>query len=113
MRSNAATWPFLERVEHFLAVALLLVMLGLALSPNLAYATDFSGGGFESRMENLQNKFIDVILPIMSILGLVYAGILAASGNEGAKGKITIIIEGSIIGFLAPHIIGWIKAILS
>ena len=91
-------------------IGLLFIVWTNVITPQFAYA-DF-GGGFESRMENLQNKFINVVLPLMSIMGLIYAGILAASGNETAKAKITVIIIGCIAGFLAPHIIGWIKAIL-
>lgn len=94
-------------------LGILLVLLGLSFAPNLALAGEFGGGGLESRMDNLQSKFINVILPIMSILGLVYAGIIAASGNEGAKAKILVILIGSIVGFLAPHIILWIKGILT
>ena len=99
--------------RHLWTVGLLIVIFGALFAPSLSYADGFGGSGFESRMENLQNKFINVVLPLMSILGLVYAGVLAASGNEAAKGKIMVIIIGSIVGFLAPHIIGWIKGILS
>lgn len=101
------------RRRRYLAMSFLLVLVGLSLAPAFAGAADFSGSGFESKMESLQGKFINVLLPLVSILGLVYAAILAASGNEGAKGKILVIIGGSIIGFLAPNIIGWIKGILS
>lgn len=100
------------KASRLWAVGLLFLVFSSVLAPESAYA-DFGGSGFESRMENLQNKFINVVLPLMSILGLVYAGVLAASGNEAAKGKIMVIIIGSIVGFLAPHIIGWIKGILS
>ena len=101
------------KIERAITFVLLLLSLAYALSPSYAYADPFSGSGFESRMENLQNKFINVVLPLMSIMGLIYAGILASSGNEAAKGKIFVIILGSIVGFLAPYIIGWIKGILT
>ncbi len=101
------------KTRQLWAVGLLILVFSAVLAPEYSYADGFGGSGFESRMENLQNKFINVVLPLMSILGLVYAGVLAASGNEAAKGKIMVIIIGSIVGFLAPHIIGWIKGILS
>ncbi len=93
-------------------IVVLLIVLTAVLAPEFAFADFGIGGGFESRMEALQSKFINVVLPLMSIMGLIYAGILAASGNEAAKGKIVIIIIGCIVGFLAPHLIGWIKGIL-
>jgi type IV secretory pathway VirB2 component (pilin) len=71
------------------------------------------GGSFESKMGNLQSSLINTIMPIMAILGLVWAGILAATGNETAKGKILLVIVGSIAAFLAPHIIGWLKGVVS
>ena len=69
--------------------------------------------GFENKMANLQNKFSTFILPVMSVLGLVMAAILAATGNEGAKSKIWFCLIGSGVGFLAPYIIGWIQGILN
>lgn len=98
--------------KRMLMLGMLFIVLTGVLAPQFAYADFGDGSAFESRMESLQNKFINVVLPLMSILGLVYAGILAASGNETAKAKISVIIIGCIMGFLAPHIIGWLKAIL-
>lgn len=69
--------------------------------------------GFENKMANLQDKFSTFILPVMSVLGLVIAAILAATGNENAKSKIWFCLIGSGVGFLAPYIIGWIQGILN
>ena len=88
------------------------VFLFLALAEP-ALAGPIGKAGFESKMGQLQDKFIGVILPIMSIFGLVTAGILAAIGNESAKGKIVFCVVGSVVGFLAPYIIGWIQAVVS
>lgn len=90
----------------FLALSALVILF-----PEITYAAVVKSG-FENKMSALQSKFTGVILPIMSVFGLVYAGILAATGNEGAKGKITFCIIGSITGFLAPYIIGWIQGVL-
>lgn len=76
--------------------------------PDTALA-QFSGN-FESKVGNLQSRLINTLLPLMSIFGMIYAGILAATGNESAKGKILLCVIGSIIGFLAPQIIEWLKA---
>ena len=102
-------WLDSEKIKRVWAMALLLVTLTCAFAPTCVYADNFSGGGFESRMENLQSKFINVVLPLMSIFGLVYAAIIAASGNEGAKGRITVVVIGSIIGFLAHTLLGGSK----
>lgn len=64
---------------------------------------------FESKVQNLTGQLIGTVLPLLSILGLVYAAILALTGDAGAKGKIMTIIGVSLIGFLAPAIIQWIQ----
>lgn len=80
----------------------------VAFMPDLAYAQ--FAGGFESKMQGLTTKLITVILPLVSVLGLVYAVILALTGDGAAKGRIIMVIVCSIIGFMAPHIIGWFQS---
>ena len=69
--------------------------------------------GFENKMANLQHKLSSFVLPVMSVLGLVMAAILAATGNESAKSKIWFCLIGSGVGFLAPYIIGWLQRVLN
>lgn len=79
-------------------------ILGFALmsEPALAF-------GFESKMQNLTGQLISTVLPLLSILGLVYAAILALSGDAAAKSRIITVIAVSLIGFLAPAIIQWLQ----
>ena len=70
------------------------------------------GGGFESRIQGLTNSLISVLLPAVAILGLLYAAMLAASGDEGAKRRMILIVVASIIGFLAPMIIRWFQSVV-
>lgn len=65
--------------------------------------------GFESKMQNLTGQLIGTVLPLLSILGLVYAAILALSGDAAAKAKIITVIAVSVVGFLAPSIIQWLQ----
>lgn len=81
----------------------------LAFYPDSAFA-QVIGGGFESKMQGLTTKLITVILPLVSVLGLVYAVILALTGDGAAKGRIIMVIVCSIVGFMAPHIIGWFQS---
>jgi len=80
----------------------------LILVPDLAHA-QYGGMGFESKMQGLTTKLISVVLPLVSVLGLVYAVLLALTGDGAAKGRIIMVIVCSVIGFLAPHIIGWFQ----
>ncbi|MDH5582007.1 MAG: TrbC/VirB2 family protein [Bdellovibrionales bacterium] len=79
------------------------------LFPDLAQAA-LGGVGFESRMESLTNKLISVVLPAVSILGLVYAVLLAMTGDGAAKSRIIMVIVCSVVGFMAPHIIRWFQS---
>ena len=89
-------YPVLSGITFIFAIALL---------PELSFAY----GGFEGRMNNLSNQLVTVVLPLVSILGLIYAAILAVAGDGNAKGKILAVIGASVVGFLAPQIIGFLQ----
>ena len=78
--------------------------------PELSFAQVIGGGGFEGKLQNLTNSIINVILPAVSILGLVYAAILAVTGDGAARQRMIFVVIASIVGFLAPIIIGWFKS---
>ena len=73
-------------------------------------AQGFGGSGFEGRIKGFTDNLISVILPAVSILGLLYAALLAASGDEGAKRRMILVVFASVIGFLAPVIIRWFQS---
>lgn len=89
-----------------------LVFAGFALvmifCPELAMA-QFAGGGLESKVQGVTNGLINFILPAASVLGIVYAAILAATGDASAKQRMVLVIVASIVGFLAPVLIRWIQ----
>jgi hypothetical protein len=67
------------------------------LCPQFALAYDFQG-----QTQALTSN--------LSTLALVYAAILALSGDGGAKARIITVVVCSCVGFLAPHFIEWLKA---
>lgn len=90
----------------------LFVLLGLlvfmALSSESALA-QFAGGGLEAKVNGITSGLINFLLPAVSIMGLIYSAVLAASGDASAKSRIGLIVFASVVGFLAPLIIGWLK----
>ena len=78
------------------------MFLALTAEPAMAF-------GFESKMQGITNQLISTVLPLLSILGLVYAAILALTGDASAKARIITVIGVSVIGFLAPAIIQWLQ----
>jgi hypothetical protein len=91
----------------------MLVFVGLALAmvlcPEFALA-QFSGG-LENKVQSVTNGLINFLLPAASVLGIVYAAILAATGDASAKQRMVLVIIASIVGFLAPLIIRWLQGI--
>ncbi len=84
----------------------------MTLYPHFAFAQSYGGVGADElsgRVAGLTGKLITVVLPAISILGLVYAAILAVSGDQGAKGRMILIIIACIVGCLAPIIIHWLQ----
>ena len=91
-------------------VCLLGIVGSLILFTDPALAQSFGGSGFESRIQGFTNNLMSVILPAVAILGLLYAAMLAASGDEGAKKRMILVVIASVIGFLAPLIIRWFQS---
>ncbi|MCB9085765.1 MAG: hypothetical protein H6624_15565 [Bdellovibrionaceae bacterium] len=75
----------------------------------LAQVGGIGAGDLANRVSGLTNKIITVILPAVSILGLVYAAIMAAAGDQSAKPRMILIIIASVVGFLAPLVIHWFQ----
>ena len=95
---------------------ILFALSGIVLSfPENALASFpdilIGGSNFESRMSSFTTKLVTTLLPIVSILGLVYACFLALTGDGAAKQRITMVIICTAIGLLAPVIIPWVKSI--
>lgn len=65
----------------------------------------------ESTLNNVQSKLINTILPAISIMGLVMAGLSFAMGNENAKRHVGWAIAGTILGFAAPSIISFLQGL--
>ena len=81
-------------------------IIGVTLfAPELVLAYEF-----EARTQALTTNLITTVLPLLSTLGLVYAAFLALTGDGSAKARILTVIVCSIVGFLAPHFIAWLKA---
>lgn len=85
------------------------VVAAMAFVPEVAFA-QYGGGEFQNRMSGLTRNLVNVLLPAVSILGLVYAAILAAMGDEGSKSRMVLVVIASVVGFLAPLFIRWLQS---
>lgn len=82
----------------------------VTLLPELAFA-QYGGGEFQNKVGGLTRNLVNVLLPAVSILGLVYAAILAAMGDEGSKSRMVLVVIACVVGFLAPLFIRWLQSV--
>ena len=64
---------------------------------------------FESSLIGLKTKLTTVVLPLLSVIGLVCAAISLYTGNPNAKQHIMYAVFGCIIGFGAQSIVDLIS----
>jgi hypothetical protein len=93
------------KFSYVLSIAALLIMICIPEA-----SAQFVGGNFESKVSGLSTALINQILPLLSVIGIFYASALAMNGSPEAKNRIILVIGCSIVGFLAPYLIQWLKA---
>ena len=88
--------------KYAMPCVLFLALGFVALNPEIALA---QAGSFDSKVNSLTNLIVGKILPAVAVFGLVYAAILAATGDESSKRRMVLVIVASIVGILAKFII--------
>ena len=79
--------------------------------PEVAEAQFIRGQGFESRLGNLRDALIGIVLPLISSIALAYAAMLALFGSGEGRGKVIGVVVMSIVGFMARYIIEFFQSI--
>lgn len=85
---------------------LLVCLLTYLLVPELAVAS------VESSMMALQQKLLGTILPIISVLGLLFAGLCYLTGSPNARSYMWAAIVGAGVGFGAESIVSLIRSVV-
>ena len=83
-----------------------LFLLTLTLVPDLAFCS------VESTLNAIQQKFIGTILPLLAVLGLLFAGFNFLMGSPNARSQLILAIIGAVIGFGAPSIVSFIRGLV-
>lgn len=87
-------------------LALITMGIGMAI-PELASAS------VESTLMNIQDKLISTILPLVSILGLVFAGFSFVMGSPQARTHLILAIIGAVVGFGSQSIVAMIRSLVN
>ena len=66
----------------------------------------------ESSLAAVQSKLIGTILPLVAIIGLVFAALSFVAGSQNARSHLVLAIIGAAIGFGAPSIVSWIQSLI-
>lgn len=87
--------------------ALLFALLAIttfvvALHPDLAFAD------LEGSLRNVKSQLTNIVLPLLSVIGLLIAAFSYLTGNPNAKQHITYALIGAGVGFGAQAIIDFI-----
>ena len=94
-------------MNFFKRYGVLLTAIGMTLLfPQLGFCS------VESSLSAIQSKLVGTILPLASVLGLVWAGISFVMANQNAKAHLTLAIIGAVIGFGAESIISLIRSVV-
>lgn len=89
-----------KQILRFLTLAFICAM------PMLASAS------VESSLMTIQTKLVGTILPLVAILGFVFAGFSYLSGNANARNHLILAIVGAIVGFGASSIVSFLRGLI-
>lgn len=92
---------FHRRMAFIVVMATLLLV---AIGPDVAFAS------FESSLIDLKSKLSGIVLPVLSVIGLLVAAFSYLTGNPEAKRHITYALIGAAVGFGAQAIIDFISS---
>jgi hypothetical protein len=67
----------------------------------------------ESSLSTLQSRLLTVVLPLVSIVGLLFGAMSFALGNPNGRNHLIMSCIGAGLGFGAPSIIAFIRGIVS
>ncbi len=67
----------------------------------------------ESSLGAIQTKLINVILPLVGIIGLCFAAFSFFVGNPNARSHLFLAMIGAAVGFGAPSIIAFIRGMVN
>ena len=91
-----------KQIYSYLA---LLVVMGLFLTPEVHASV-------ESTLSTMQTRLTGSVLPLVAILGFLYAGFSFVVGSPNARRHLMLAIVGAVVGFGANSILNFIRSMV-
>ena len=76
------------------------------------FLPEMAFGSVEGSLAAIQARLISTVLPLVAILGLIFAGISLVMGNPNAKQHFTLALVGAAIGFGAPSLVAFVRSMI-
>ncbi len=80
-----------------------ILCLGIVIFPEMGLCS------VESTLNAIQSRLMTTILPVVAIIGLLFAGLSFVMGSPNARTHLVLAIIGVVVGFGAPSIIQFIR----
>jgi len=84
----------------------LLAAAVLIVHPNIAYAD------FEGSLRNVKSELSAVVLPLLSVIGLLISSFSYMTGHPDAKRHVTYALIGAALGFGSQAVIDFIGSMV-
>lgn len=95
-----------SKQNAFAILTILIPTLAIAFFPDLAFA-DFRGS-----LENIRSQLSNVVLPLLSVIGLLVASFSYMTGHPDSKRHVTYALIGAALGFGSQAIIDFISSVV-
>ena len=89
-----------------------LIFLTAAAALTVVFLPEVSHASLESSLLGIKSKLTGVVLPVVAVIGICFAGISFFTGNPNAKQHIAYAVAGAIIGFGAQAIVDFLSQIV-
>jgi type IV secretory pathway VirB2 component (pilin) len=89
-----------------------LIFLIVALVGVTLFFPEISHASLESSLLGLKSKLTGVILPVVAVIGICFAGISFFTGNPNAKQHIFYAVIGASVGFGAQAIVDFLSQVV-
>lgn len=89
------------------------VLLSVAVLALVYLMPELASASVESTLSTIQDRLVSTILPLVSVLGFVFAGLAYVSGSPNARQYLIYAVIGAIVGFGAQSFVTFIRSMVN